>query len=171
MKKSLLLVAALALGIAAPALAGGDHAKKSGDHAKKSESSKACEMSAEECLAYFAKKADNYGWVGIELDEAKDETHMVVTKVVEESPAYAAGFKVNDVLWAMNGVELVDTNKDQLKEVRGEWAPGQTVTYTLRRGDKDVETKLTLGKMPREVLAQIVGAHMLDSHSQLAANQ
>jgi C-terminal processing protease CtpA/Prc len=164
MKKSLLLAAALALGFTAPALAGGDHAKSGkSDHAKK-----ACEMSAEECLAYFAKKADNYGWVGIELDSAKDEMHMVITKVVDESPAMSAGFKVNDVLWAMNGVELVDSNKDQLKEVRGEWVPGQTVTYTLRRGNKDVETKLTLGKMPREVLAQIVGAHMLDSHSQLA---
>lgn len=165
MKKSLLLVAALALGIAAPALAGGDHSKKSGDHAKK-----ACEMSAEECLAYYAKKAEKYGWVGIELDESKDELHMVVTKVVDGSPAYTSGFQVNDVLWAMNGVELIDANKDQVKEVRGEWLPGQTVTYTLRRGDKDVETKLSLGKMPREVLAQIVGAHMLDAHAQLAAN-
>ena len=157
MKKSLLLVAALALGLTAPAVAGEDHAK--------------CDLSAEECLAHYAKKAYSYGWVGIELDEAKDEMHMVVTKIVAESPAAKAGFKVNDVLWALNGVELLDANKDQVKEVRGEWAPGQEVSYTLRRGQKDVNTKLILGKMPHEVLAQIVGSHMLESHAQLASNE
>lgn len=156
--RSLLLAAALALGFTAPALAGGEHAK--------------CEMSAEECLAYYAKKAENYGWVGIELDdtELKGATYMMVKKVVPESPASQAGFRVKDVLFAMNGVELVDANKEKIKETRGEWLPGQHVKYTLRRGNKDVIVNLTLGQMPREVLAQIVGEHMLEMHSQLAAN-
>lgn len=154
---SLLLAAALALGFATPALAGGDHAK--------------CDMSAEECLAYFAKKADNYGWVGIELDEVEGSAYSVVKKVVPDSPAAVAGFQAKDLLFALNGIELVDANKEKLKEARGEWLPGQRVSYVLRREGKDVKVELTLGKMPREVLAQIVGNHMLDSHAQLAANQ
>ena len=157
--RSLVLAAALALAVAAPAMAGGDHAK--------------CDMSVDECLASFTKKADNYGWVGIELDDAdKTKTgYMVVKKVVPDSPASAAGFQVKDILFAMNGVELVDANKEKIKEARGEWLPGQHVSYVLRRSDKDVKVELTLGKMPREVLAQIVGNHMLESHVQLAANQ
>jgi C-terminal processing protease CtpA/Prc len=156
---SLLLAAALALGCAAPALAGGDHAK--------------CDMSVEECLAYYAKKAGNYGWVGIELDEVElsGSTYMSVKKVVAESPAAQSGFQVKDVLFALNGVELIDANKEKIKEVRGDWTPGQKVQYTLRRGNKDVKVDLTLGQMPREVLAQIVGEHMLEMHSQLAANE
>lgn len=157
--RSLLLAAALALGFTAPALASGDHAK--------------CDMSAEECLAYYAKKAENYGWVGIELDETelKGSTYMVVTKVVADSPASKSGFRVKDVLFAMNGVELVDANKEKIKETRADWKPGQQVQYTLRRGNKDVRVDLTLGQMPREVLAQIVGEHMLEMHAQLAASE
>ena len=155
--RSLVLAATLALAVAAPAMAGGDHAK--------------CEMSVDECLASFTKKADNYGWVGIELDEADKTGYMVVKKVVPDSPAAAAGFQVKDILFAMNGVELIDANKDKIKEARGEWLPGQHVVYVLRRYDKDVKVELTLGKMPHDVLAQIVGNHMLEAHAQLAANQ
>jgi S1-C subfamily serine protease len=128
-----------------------------------------CEQSAEACLAYFANKADSYGWVGIELDRNEETGVMMVSRVVEESPAVKAGFKEGDVLFALNGVELSDENKEKLKAAKGDWTPGTEVTYTIKRKGKSKELSVTLAEVPRDVLAQWVGNHMLDSHAELAS--
>jgi C-terminal processing protease CtpA/Prc len=156
-----LLAGVVALGLSVPAMAGGD---KHGEYA-------ACEQSAEACLAYFSDKADNYGWVGIELDMDEESGVMTITRVVEESPAAKGGFKAGDVLFALNGVELSDDNKEALKEAKGKWAPGQEVAYTVKRENEDVMVDIVLAEVPKDVLAQWIGNHMLDSHMEVASAQ
>lgn len=160
-----LLAGVLALGLSVPAMAGEGHAKKDG------EAYSACEQSAEACIAYFAKKADNHGWVGIELDRDEESGVLTITRVVEESPAAEGGFKTGDVLFALNGVELNDDNKEALKEAKGEWAPGQEVAYTVKRKNEDVMLDIVLAEVPQDVLAQWVGNHMIESHMEVASAQ
>jgi hypothetical protein len=45
------------------------------------------------------------------------------------------------------------------------WAPGQEITYTIKRVGEDREVQLTLAPMPADVLAQWIGHHMLE-HAQ-----
>ena len=153
---SWLLAGVFALVLAVPAFAGGDEA---------------CEQSTEACLAYFAKKADNYGWVGIELDRNEESGVMTISKVVEESPAMKGGFKSGDILIALNGVELSEDNKAELKEAKGDWSPGQEVTYTIKREGKKTDVMITLAQVPNDVLAQWVGSHMVESHMEVASTQ
>jgi predicted metalloprotease with PDZ domain len=150
-----LLAGALALALAVPAMAGEGHK---------------CDQSVEQCLAYYAKKLENYGWVGIELDKNDDTGVMTVTVVVEESPAVKAGFKKGDILIALNGVELSEENKEKLKAAKGDWVPGAMVTYTVERQGKNKDLQVTLGELPRDVMAQWIGNHMLEAHMEFAVS-
>lgn len=144
----LLTVAAVAL-LALPALAGG---------AK-------CTESTQTCLDYMATKMREGGWVGVELDKNPDGDGYVVKRVIPESPAQAAGIRAGDVLFALNGVTINDKNEEALKTARAEWKPGQQVNYTIKRDGADKQIKLTLAPMPADMLAQIVGKHMLEHAS------
>lgn len=140
------LILMLAVLIAAPLLAGGKHK---------------CEATTQECLDKMATKYKAHGWVGIEGDK-KDGGHFVIKKVIDGSPAEAAGLQKGDVLVAMNGVKFADENKDKLKKIKHSLAPGKTLKYTVKRNGKAKEVAVTLGKVPDEVLAQWVGKHMLE---------
>ncbi len=140
------LIAALAVLIAVPLLAGGKHK---------------CEATTQECLDKMASSYKAHGWVGIEGDN--DEAgHFVIKKVIEGSPAEAAGLKKGDVLVAMNGVTFADENKDKLKKIKSGMAPGKTLEYTVERGGKSKVVAVTLVEIPEEVLAQWIGKHMLE---------
>lgn len=155
---SWLLAAVLAPGLAGPAVAGEGHSGK-------------CEQSAEACLTYFSEKFESYGWVGIELDRDEETGVMTVTRVIEDSPAMASGLEKGDILLTLNGVRLNDENKEKLEAAKGDWAPGNEVTYTVKRNRKKMKLALTLSEVPHDVLAQWVGNHMLNAHMELASNQ
>jgi S1-C subfamily serine protease len=123
-----------------------------------------CEMEAEECLAIMAKKFKGRGWVGLEMDVDEKTGTMTVTRVVPGSPAYSSGFQTGDVLVAVNGVKFADEDKAAMKKAQGDWKPGQRVTYTVKRNSGERRLYVTLGEMPRHVLAQWIGNHMLEYH-------
>ena len=56
-----------------------------------------------------------------------------------------------------------------MKETQKALIPGATVTYTVQRGDSEVDLKPVLAKMPDEVLAQWIGDHMLQYHVDVAS--
>ena len=60
-----------------------------GDKGKDGEYSK-CEMPTQECLNKMTKYWKEHGWVGVELDKTDAGEGMVVTRVVDASPAAAA---------------------------------------------------------------------------------
>lgn len=121
-----------------------------------------CTESTQTCLDHMAAKMREGGWVGVELDKNPAGDGYVVNRVVPESPAQAAGIRAGDVLFALNGVTISDKNEEALKAARAEWKPGQQVNYTIKRDGADKQIKLTLAPMPADMLAQIVGKHMLD---------
>jgi S1-C subfamily serine protease len=133
--------------------------------AKAGEGSK-CTASTQDCLNHMAKNLKERGWVGIEMDDKGGFDKMVITKVIEDSPAEKAGFKVGDTLAAVNGVAFSESNQKQLKDIQYSMKPGADFTYTVSRKGSRVDLEVELGQLPEDVLAQWIGGHMLD-HAEL----
>jgi len=123
-------------------------------------------MDAQACLTKMVAVLKDRGWVGIEMDDAGGK--LTVTRVVPGSPAESAGLRRGDVLVAVNGVPFGKENEAKVKATQKAMTPGAKITYTVSRDGKDQPVEVTLGPLPREVLAQWVGAHMLDGHTQTA---
>jgi C-terminal processing protease CtpA/Prc len=144
------LLAAMVL-LATPVLAGGSGEK--------------CTYSTQDCLDMMASKLKTGGWVGIEMDK-NEAGQWVITNVVPKSPAEEAGFQKEDILFALEGIEIAnEANADALKKVRGEWKAGQLVHYTLKRSGVDRQVAVTLGSMPADLLARYIGEHMIEHAS------
>jgi len=133
------------------AFAGGDHA---------------CKGSIEDCAKKIVQKSQSAGWLGVETEKG-DHGFYVVSRVVEGSPAAAAGFEAGDVLVALNGVKLADENKEKLHEIKAKLGPGADVTYTVKRKGGKLDLAARLATMPESVVAQNIGEHILASHLQM----
>jgi len=138
------VAAVFAVVVAAPVWAGGEK----------------CASSTQVCLNDMSKKKA-MGWLGMEYDKSNPEA-ISVKAVTPGSPAEAAGFMAGDVLVALNGAKFSD--KEGMKKAKGTWAPGQSVTYTVKRAGAEKEIAATLAKMPQEVFTSMVGSHLLDNH-------
>jgi S1-C subfamily serine protease len=121
-----------------------------------------CTGTTQDCLNKMVKNLQNRGWVGIEMDDDAGDGTIVVTKVVEGSPAEMAGFKTGDVLLAVNGVEFSDANEQKLKDVQYAMVPGADFTYTVARSGSKVDLDVELGHIPDNVMAQWIGGHMME---------
>jgi hypothetical protein len=58
-------------------------------------------------------------------------------------------------------------NKEALHAAKKKMKPGNTVTYTVERNGSPRDLTVVLAKVPEDVLAQWVGAHMLE-HAKVA---
>jgi predicted metalloprotease with PDZ domain len=137
----LVLAFALVAVGATVAFAGGAECDHSAKAAKTAEHhhSKAAEMA-------------KHGWLGVETEKA--DAGYAITVVHADSPAEAAGFRVGDVLVAMNGIAFTESNKKALKQAKSELWPGSEVEYTVRRGSADARLTATLAPVPEEILAR-----------------
>ena len=131
-----------------------------------------CEMSTDECIKKLHQKYQQTGWLGIEKEKGDDGT-VVITAVVPNSPAAAAGFQVGDALVAINGVALGDLKstkateeqqKQQQKKMKLAMVPGSQVTYTVARRGTKLDLVATLEKPPESVVAQWIGEHVAKEH-------
>ncbi|HET6278720.1 MAG TPA: PDZ domain-containing protein [Candidatus Polarisedimenticolia bacterium] len=119
-----------------------------------------CDGKLEDCLEYLANKMKSSGWVGVELEIDEEKGTHTVLKVLEESPAEAAGIQVGDRLVTVNGSPIAEFRKGMLSGKCDSWKPGQSVTYTIKRGEVDRTIRLILAPMPAEVLARYIGEHI-----------
>jgi S1-C subfamily serine protease len=142
-----LLAVVMMMAVAAPAMAGG--ADK-------------CSASTQDCLNRMAKNLNNRGWVGIEMNDKGGTGMMIITKVIDGSPAQKAGFEVGDALVAVNGVAFSDENEKQLKDIQYSMTPGTDFSYTVSRKGSKVDLDVELGELPDNVKAQWIGSHMMD---------
>jgi len=141
-------VVAFALAVALPVAGGEKHT---------------CKASTDECLKKLQAKIQHSGWLGIEYQDDGDGRWQVKF-VYQDSPAEKAGFTKGDILLAVNGVEMSKENKDAYKKAVHELGPGSKATYVVKRGGSKLKLSATLGTVPREVMAQWIGEHMLDDH-------
>jgi predicted metalloprotease with PDZ domain len=131
-----------------------------------------CTASTQDCLNHMVKSLNNRGWVGIEMDDKGGVGMMVITKVIDDSPAQKAGFLVGDALVAVNGVRFSDENEKQLKDIQYAMTPGADFTYTVSRKGSKVDLEVELGELPDNIKAEWIGHHMMDhAELQIASNE
>jgi hypothetical protein len=125
-----------------------------------------CDGTAEECLKKMVTKLEKKAWLGVELEPGEDGYYRI-TRVVPDSPAERAGFQAGDVMLAMNGVSWSKDNKEAFKKASYEMHPGSSAEYVVKRDGGKLKLTATLDHVPQQVMAQWVGEHMLESHSQI----
>jgi S1-C subfamily serine protease len=124
---------------------------------------KCSSANTQECLDLMAKKLKNRGWIGVEINDSSGS--MQISRVLPDSPAQKAGLAAGDVLFAVNGVQYAESNQDTLSAIREKMTPGTTFTFTILKGGKDkVDVPITLATMPEEVMAAMIGKHLLEAH-------
>ncbi|MDR2031037.1 MAG: trypsin-like peptidase domain-containing protein [Azoarcus sp.] len=97
------------------------------------------------------------GWVGVEMSEVTPELAatlgmpangggVLISGVLEGSPADQGGVRPRDVLIAVDG-RSVQNSRDMLDLVTA-LAPGQTATFRILRNGKETELEIAVGRRP-----------------------
>jgi putative serine protease PepD len=86
-----------------------------------------------------------HSYVGVEL-LGTSTGGAQVTQVQPSSPGSAAGLQANDVITAVNGKQINSTQG--FIETVDNYAPGQTITLTVKRGGNSQSVHLKLGNRP-----------------------
>jgi serine protease Do len=100
-----------------------------------------------------------YGLEPVDPEVAKflklgDQSAVVVSEVVEGSPAEKGGLKNRDVVLAIDGKPLPRFKPDRVvaaymgREIQRRH-PAETITFTVLRGKERAEAKVVLGEQPR----------------------
>jgi serine protease Do len=110
--------------------------------------------------AYAAAPAANEpaGWLGLYLGDATisgESTGVLVRGIVEGSPADEAHFRAKDTILAVDGV-AVSGRADLMSRLHA-MEPGSFVTLTVKRGEKEFETKTVLGTRPEDNIRLVRG--------------
>ena len=159
MKKTFVIAIVFGLAfVVLPAIAGEDH-----EHAESAEYEKKCGANAQACLDSFANYYKGRGWAGVSLEMSDDG--LRVSEVHHGTPASNAGVKTGDVLVAINGIDYNDENKEKLAALQAKMVPGNEFTYTISRNGKNKDISFALDEMPMDVVARVVGMHMLSDHA------
>jgi len=83
-------------------------------------------------------------FIGIQMNDLEDRDGIRISFIVSKSPADEAGLWVNDVITKIDSTDTIDI--DTLREALGQYDPGERITLTIMRGDKEKTIKLTLAE-------------------------
>ncbi len=95
------------------------------------------------------------GWIGVEPQDVTpaiaesfglEQKGTIVAGVLQGGPADKAGIKPGDVLLNVNGQEITDTTR--LLNVIAQIKPGTDAKIRLKRKNKELDVKVTIGKRP-----------------------
>jgi len=81
-------------------------------------------------------------FIGINMLDQDEDGGVLITAIVDNSPAQRAKLRPNDVIVKMDDLEISD--RRTLVEAIGTYSPGSDVALTVKRQDKDLVIKLTL---------------------------
>lgn len=88
--------------------------------------------------------APSSAYLGVALDPA--EGGAKVSQVLPATGAEKAGLKVNDIIVSLEGKPVGDL--DDFMGIIGKYKAGDSVTLKVKRDDKELELKATLGRRP-----------------------
>lgn len=92
----------------------------------------------------FSVHPSSSGYLGVALSEENASTR--ITEVLPSTGAAKAGLKVNDIIIALGEKNV--SNIEGFLAVLGKHKPGDTVLLRVKREDRELEVKATLGKRP-----------------------
>ena len=96
------------------------------------------------CEGHSAKSA---AWAGAWMQRSTSGT-VTVAEVAKGSPAAKAGLKTGDVVVAVNGYDLSNSEARATCASHADCKVGSAMTYTVQRGSSTKTIKLKLEKMP-----------------------
>jgi putative serine protease PepD len=88
-----------------------------------------------------------HAYVGVELSPSSTSGGAQVASVQSGSPAQGSGVQAQDVVTAINGKQINST--EQFIETVDNYAPGQTITMTVKRGGQTKTIQMKLGTRPQ----------------------
>jgi serine protease Do len=101
------------------------------------------------------------GWLGVSIQSVtpdiadslglKDHKGALVAQVVPDGPAAKSGFQQGDIVTAIDG-QVVDDAHDLTRKVAAVQT-GKAATFTVNRGGKLVDLKVTIGTRPDQIAA------------------
>jgi len=94
----------------------------------------------------IAGHSPTHAYVGVELNAQSTTGGAQISSVQPASPADTAGLQTGDVVTAINGKAIASTQ--QFIETVDMYAPGQTITLSVKRGGQSQSIKLKLGTRP-----------------------
>lgn len=96
--------------------------------------------------------------IGINLQQTKDQTHLIITRTIEDSPAEKAGLRAGDELIAIDNTCALGITPDQAAEhIRGK--AGTCVKLAVKHDGKQQTVQITR----EEIQIRAVTEKMLDS--------
>jgi carboxyl-terminal processing protease len=114
---------------------------------------------APDAFAQFVRRTRGEDFVGVGIVIEERAGQVVITEVLEGSPASEAGLRGGDVIVAVDGVSAAGKPLDQVSQmIRG--AEGTTVVLTIRRG-QDEQLSFTIGR--RRLQQRVVSTRLLPS--------
>ncbi len=106
------------------------------------------------------------GWLGISYSPVETEDvelfglraakGVLVERVLKDSPAENAGIQIEDVLFEVDGVELV--NSEQFRRHVAELHPGDVARLRVLRSRQELRLEVKLGLQPENLRAAATGA-------------
>jgi hypothetical protein len=116
-------------------------------------------VAADEIRAGFGEMISaeqRFGFVlGLEVAEVGPGGAVRVARVVEKTPAAAAGLRQGDEVLAVGGFTIRDIIDFHLALV--DRRPGQSLSLKLRRDGRDLDVAITLGRMPLRPAERVEG--------------
>ncbi len=84
--------------------------------------------------------------VGIQISQDEETKEIVVVAPIEDTPAFDAGIRPQDVILAIDGESTAEMDlNDAVSKIRG--VEGSEVTLTLRRGEEELEVPLVRARI------------------------
>jgi hypothetical protein len=131
------------------------------------QSAEPCKGEVAVCVRQIVEQLRKRGWIGMDL--ALDaEAHLpAVHAVTLGGPADLGGLKAGDLLLGLDGVRHDRKKHEDLEAVETlhrKLAPGDTVTYLVRRDGKEMELDVLLSEAPDDVIATWLGLILYFDH-------
>ena len=86
------------------------------------------------------------GWLGVSIED-RDDT-VIIASLDRNGPAARAGLKAGDQVTAVNGERIV-SSRGLIRAVAAEH-PGSSIRVSIRRGSKDMDIPVSVGRRPSE---------------------
>ena len=113
-----------------------------------------------DAFAQFVRRTRGDDFVGVGIVIEERSAQVVITEVLEDSPANEAGLRGGDAIIAVDGVPAAGKPLDQVSQmIRG--AEGTTVVLTIRRAGQEAELTFTITR--RRLQQRVVSTRLLPS--------
>ncbi len=99
----------------------------------------------------IAGKTVQHAYLGVSVGDNPNGSGAQIGTVRAGSPAAAAGLKAGDVITAIDGAPIADSNA--LTAIVGEHQPGDTLKLTVKRGGSTLDLTAKLGTRPASTTA------------------